>query len=233
MTIENLYQRIIEASDLDIDRKWSPWVKRIDSIDSTKKGGYMFVGDFIQDRTIEYEPKAGLALACARHGSRKYNQNYYQLILLHPSGDIEPIGDEVSDEDRGWALLLKPEVEKQLLTISLYYAHSDIPSADELPMKPQIPQSDLQDDDGLFDIISAGFSAGTLGTDKAIDLFKGEEMRTETVTIAVTYPSSIKSMLESGAYEVVRFSPSDVPASFYWQPGAVFLRLLEVSDDTS
>ncbi|KKK56300.1 hypothetical protein LCGC14_3065920, partial [marine sediment metagenome] len=134
--IENLFQRIIEASGLDIDRKFLPWVKRIDSIDSTKKGGYMFVGDFIQDRTIEYEPKAGLALACARHGSRKYNQNYYQLILLHPSGDIEPINDEISDEDRGWALLLKPEVEKQLLTISSHHTHGDIPSVGKLLMEP-------------------------------------------------------------------------------------------------
>ena len=179
--IENLHQRIIEASGLDIDRKWLPWVKRIDSIDSTKKGGYMFIGEFIQDRTIEYEPKAGLVLACARQGSRKKNNNYYQLVLLHPSGDIELTGNEWSDEDRGWAFLIKPEVEEQLLTISSHHTHSDIPSEGKLLMEP----------------------------------------------------SSIKSMLESGAYEVVRFSPSDVPASFYWQNGAVFLRLLEVSDGTS
>lgn len=205
--IEDLCQRIIEASGLEVDRKWSPWVKRIDEIDPAKKGGYMFTGEYIQDRTIEHEPKAGLTLACARHGSRKYNRNYYRLVLLHPSGDImEPVGDEISDEDRGWALLLKPEVEKQLLTISSYYAHSGIPPAEELPMEPQVSRSDCQ----------------------------GGKMRTETVTITITYPvleardmvepSSVK--IESGAYEVVSFSPADVSANFYWQTGAVFLRLL-------
>lgn len=122
--IENLYQKIIEASGLDVDRKWKPWAKYIDSIDLAKKGGYMFVGDMIYDQTLEYKPEARLILACARYGSRKYSQNYYRLVLLHQSGDAEAVGEEVSDEDRGWALVIRPEVERHLKAISSHAEHA-------------------------------------------------------------------------------------------------------------
>lgn len=116
--IENLHNKVIGASGLDIDRKFSPWAKFIDKINYDKKDGYMFVGEFIKDRTIEFDPKERLILVCARYGSRKNASNYYRLCILRSSGDVEAVGEEFSDEDRGWALVIRPEVERLLESIS-------------------------------------------------------------------------------------------------------------------
>ena len=111
--IINLHEDVMKASGLEIDNRFTSWMKWIDSVDTTKSNGYALVGDFINNRTIEITPadKPRLILAMAVSGSRNYNHKYFAVMQLNPDGSLENTGIETDTcDDYSWALRIRDDV---------------------------------------------------------------------------------------------------------------------------
>lgn len=125
MLHHNLKTELLRASEIQIDHRFKNWAKIIDSVDTSKRDGYMYNGRYINDGTIELEPRRYVILCAAQSGSRAYNYYQYQVLILHPNGEIEKtdVEDDEKQNGRGWALRLRDGVIALL----------EQPSVDPLP----------------------------------------------------------------------------------------------------
>lgn len=77
-------------------RKGKCWSKTVDSIDYTKKGGYMFIGDFLHDGEILLEVGT-VILQIETHGSWKYSKQLAFIGIVDDDGTIDWIENEGID----------------------------------------------------------------------------------------------------------------------------------------
>jgi hypothetical protein len=109
---DNLQKEAIKAAGLEADSRWKRWVKFVDRVDTSQSDGFAFVGDFINEGTIEVDlPTSRLALVCTTTGSNKYRTSHYQVVWVNPDKSITPVdGLSTNDSKRGWALRLRDKV---------------------------------------------------------------------------------------------------------------------------
>jgi hypothetical protein len=112
--ISDLRKKALEVSDLKLDHRFSSWVKWVDGVDTTKSNGWAFIGEFVPDGTIEFEPRSAVLLCAAVSGSAKYHHTYYRVITMTPDGELHPTDIIDSDEKRGWALRMRDDVSNLL-----------------------------------------------------------------------------------------------------------------------
>lgn len=117
--ISDLFKEAIEASGLNTDYRFKQYVKWIDVVDFEKSNGYAFVGDFVNHGTVEYQiGKPRLLLVQSTTGSMKYNHQNFQVIRMNPDGSLEKTAIHDTDEERGWALRIRGEVDTLLNELS-------------------------------------------------------------------------------------------------------------------
>jgi hypothetical protein len=111
--IANLYQEALQAAGVKPDGRFKTWLKRVDSVDRSKKDGYAFEGPFIQDKTDEFECRPGVYLLADTQGSRKNQTTNYRVLVMDEGGTLtttELVADNDYGRERGWALLIRDPV---------------------------------------------------------------------------------------------------------------------------
>jgi len=88
------------------------WVKRVDSVDTSKSNGYAFEGDFVQNaKSGLTECSDGFYIICSMEGSRK-NQSKKVAAYEIAGEKLNKVIDWVSGND--WALQIRDRVAKLL-----------------------------------------------------------------------------------------------------------------------
>ena len=126
VTLENTILVFTNAAGLkpaDEDTSWAKW---IDRVALEEKGGYCFVGDFIQKGTAELViEKSRLILLCAGYKSDDGPIKLYRVLLINPQGQIKPTHIGTDDRVKGWAYRIRELVANLL------------PELDAAPVKAQ------------------------------------------------------------------------------------------------
>lgn len=111
MLLETFLDDIILTADLPIDDRAPRWAKYIDQVDTAKRDGWMFIGEFINDGTVEVVlDKPCLILAQSSVTDDKMRSGYlryFALVILLTDGDLHPTGIKTDDRRGGWALRLR------------------------------------------------------------------------------------------------------------------------------
>ena len=70
---ENLLQMAVEAAGIDKANYPYVWAKWVDKVDMTKKTGYAFAGDFLNNEPVEIDmSKPRLVIVAASTGQNEY-----------------------------------------------------------------------------------------------------------------------------------------------------------------
>ena len=109
--VGNWYQKLIgvacDAVGHKQDYRFRPWVKTVDSVDREKSDGYCFNGKFINDGTTEIEVKPRLFLVMTSSGSRRYQQQHYNVIAMDEFGNLSATNIHTDNNKPGWALRIR------------------------------------------------------------------------------------------------------------------------------
>lgn len=116
--VGNVFSAVMKGSGLQHDSRWNQWAKWIDRVDQTKSDGYCFVGNFINDGTIEVKGgKQRLVLVKRTTGSRAHQNAQYRVVIWHPDGSVTPT-DLQTDDSPGWALRLRDATASVLASLA-------------------------------------------------------------------------------------------------------------------
>lgn len=102
------------------DSRFKSYLKFIDSVDDTKKGGYMFAGSFVGDGTVSVDfphETPRVLLLMTEEGSRANRSENYELLRVYPDGRVVTAEDEEACEtnrESGWALRMLPYVQAEV-----------------------------------------------------------------------------------------------------------------------
>lgn len=100
------------------DSRFKSWVKTIDRVDTNARNGYAFVGDWVNEGTVEIEIKPQAFLVHFNHGSVKYHTGEYAVVTMDASGELHPGGIMTDDRACGWALRIRDQVAELLNDLS-------------------------------------------------------------------------------------------------------------------
>ena len=92
------------------DHRFNPWAKPVKRVDMSLSNGYCFIGDFVPDGTIEVEIKPTVFLVMTSSGSRKYQVNCYNIVVMDAEGNLTATDIQTDGQTRGWALRIRQQV---------------------------------------------------------------------------------------------------------------------------
>ncbi len=110
MLREYFLDEIILTADLPIDDNAPRWARYIDEIDTSQRNGWMFIGEFIPDGTVEVAGKPRLILAQSSVTSDAMRSGFlrhFALVILLADGGLRPTGIKTDDQRGGWALRIR------------------------------------------------------------------------------------------------------------------------------
>lgn len=117
--IRDLKKDALTASGLTIDHRFKSWVRVISDVKADAKDFYGYTGDFVKDGTIEVKFDTPQVLLCAAgSGSTKYNNIHYRVVILWPSGQLEPTDIRADSSKNGYALRMREPVRKLLADLA-------------------------------------------------------------------------------------------------------------------
>lgn len=96
---------------------WKEWAKPISSIDPKQSNGFMYVGEFVKEGTIRVNVQPSLYLVSRTWGSRRSPTTYYALVYMDAAGTLSSHGSVQTDDKKGWALRILPDVEQGLARV--------------------------------------------------------------------------------------------------------------------
>lgn len=114
--IHDLYDALVWVSDVEQDDRFSGnWVKTITGLDTSKRDGYMYVGEWVERGTVELRRgEQQVFLVAGTEGSRKYQTTTYQVVVINEAGEFEKTGIRTDDDQPGWALRIRDDIAKLL-----------------------------------------------------------------------------------------------------------------------
>lgn len=115
IAITNLYERIMAVSELEVDNRFKSWIRHLTGVNPKLKGAFMFEGHFVNNQTVEIRRGDATFLVASETGSRQYHNTTYVIVTLR-HGVLGLSDIEVTDEDPGWALLIRDDVAEILRT---------------------------------------------------------------------------------------------------------------------
>lgn len=83
------------------------WYKRITGLNKKRVDGYSLKGHFVDGQLHWVSP--GLYVHCGIGGSRKHQNKYFSVFILHEDGNITSLVTEI--EGRDWAVQLWPAID--------------------------------------------------------------------------------------------------------------------------
>jgi hypothetical protein len=111
--VDDLYQKLMTISGLEVDDRFSSWIKFVDVVNPDSPGAYMFEGPFLQAGTVEVVPERQLFIVSTTTGSRRYQTTQY--VLMEKTADGKLVKHHTEDDNkRGWSLRMRPYVDKLL-----------------------------------------------------------------------------------------------------------------------
>lgn len=132
-TIPNLRQRLIDACQFDPEFKRF-WVKHVTGVDWTKKTGFAYAGEFLEDGDIEVDAARPLLYLVAAttekdgyypprrqanfKGEYRFIYELHMVLQLNPDLSIIDLGLRSDDPDR-WAVAIRDQVEMHLKRLAL------------------------------------------------------------------------------------------------------------------
>lgn len=120
----NLYERLEYLSKLDFDRRFAaPHIRRIDAVNETKKGWYVFEGEFIKNAIIEFKPTPAIYAVASTSGSAKHHSE--DAVFIKFDGSRFTVLKPAIETKPGWELIEKSFIKDELAKIGKLVIKSD------------------------------------------------------------------------------------------------------------
>ena len=128
--VEDFLDYCILVSSLKTEDGAPRWAKWIDSVDRSFKNGFCFVGDFINEGTVEIPlGRSKLILVQASLHDDELRSGFlrqFRVIRMDPTGNLSPTHIATDDRRGGWALHIRDLTANHLKDLDVVN-----PSADE------------------------------------------------------------------------------------------------------
>jgi hypothetical protein len=109
--IVDLEAALFAASGDDQDR--GGWILEVSGIDPANKQR-MFLGEYVEEGTVEVKRQRRVYLVASKSGSRKYQTTTYRVVVMTELGLLERTDITTDDDKPGWQLRIRDQVAELL-----------------------------------------------------------------------------------------------------------------------